>query len=432
MSKLKKFTISEYPEYLQAFATVRKACAKANASLGQLSEEKADKIVQSCNAIIEQKNAAECNESIYGSGRKVMSELIDKSILDILSSESLPDISRSDIDLNQSVGDVCATVNEMMIHNCLIKPVPACLKLVEELDSKAEEFKSIIKCGRFGLRDSDPVTLGRDFALYAHSVRSAITNLENQAREWNHSFLGMGDMGTGFMVDPGFRDAASKRLEQLVERELVFGNDIDTLSSMNQSARIITAHSCLERLAFVIWRFATDLEFLASGPRGGIREIALPAVAPGSSIMPGKINPTVAEMAAATCNRVISNHEAIMISVHRGWLDGPELALSIKCFIDGSNLLARTAQVLINKTIKGMTANPEKSSMQVERSLALSKLLIPVLGEDKTSVITKLAKEKNWSIREAAAHSGYLSSSELDRIFDLRQICGLSNEMRVG
>ena len=231
----------------------------------------------------------------------------------------------------------------------------------------------------------------------------------------------MGEAGTGLGSSRAFQEKANEALEAI--SGLVIEEPVNAIAALGGAHNLVLAHAYVEAVALVLWRTAHDLGLMCSGPRGGIREIAFPAVAPGSSIMPGKVNPTVAELAMLVADNVLSNRWASTMGTHSGWLGAaPASSVPLKAFMDSTDLLARTLRIFGTKVVQGITAYPDRCLAQAQSSLALVHALDYFVDALTRSRVVEIAQDKKESILEAAKALKVLPDEVLDDILDPKHL----------
>ena len=389
--------LHDYPEYLSALLQIRLASAKANAVLGYISEKSAEKIKHACESLLaDPKSLAALDHTMIRFVGKPAQRAVDSVIRELTGGA----VSAKEIELNQFTADVTTTAEGIAVKKALLQLSLAVRNLSEAVGQKAKEFAGIVKCGRLGLKDSLPMRLEDEFAAYQSLLLHSADELAEEAKGWDVCLLGSGDVGNGLGVLPGFALQAKAALEEQVGYPLT---SVEPLTSLlSNKYRFIVAHAKVQGAADIIWKIARDLTILSSGPRAGIREMVLPAVAPGSSIMPGKINPTVAELIMHLCDKVFSNAAGLNIGVHSGWLGSDShSSLPLKCILDSCTLLSDGCEVFKRKVISGLTANKERSAEHARRSLALQTLLAQIIGEEKAREIARYAYDNDLTLEDA-------------------------------
>ena len=408
--------LSEFPVYIQSLIAIRIASAKANFQLKKISKEALDALTNVAENIAKQEDYSEFDLPFINAVGPVVNRYITDTLKKRCEQNGVY-IDTDTIELNQATMDVASTATELAIYESLDKLVHSAHVLRLALEKKAVTFDGVVKCGRISLQDSVPVLLRDEFHAHSIAIQRAIERIEQEKKSWIYSHLGVGDLGTGFGIHPDFGDLATIELSKIKERIIL--TDSEPLAGLNLSGKLLTTHASVESLAFTIWKIAHDFEFQASGPRGGIRELALPAVAPGSSIMPGKINPTVAEMAMAACNQVLSNRDMVIQGLHQSWTDPtPLTTLPIRALLQDTTLLSKTCEVFVKKVINGITANPEKTLNAAKQSLANGLILVPLLGKNIAYQVIEKASKENSTVQEAALSLGIISEPIAQEIFN--------------
>lgn len=389
--------LGDYPEYLRALLQVRLASAKANGALGYIASENASRIEQACESLLaDPKSLTALDQTMIRFVGKPAQRAVDSVIREL----SGGTVSAKEVALNQFTADVTTTAEGIAVRTSLLHLSDAVRSLSEAIGQKAKEFAGIVKCGRLGLKDSLPMRLDDEFAAYQSLLQYSADELTEEAKGWNICLLGSGDVGNGLGVLPGFAAQAKAALEEQVCYPL---SSVEPLTSLlSNKFRFIVAHAKVQAAADIIWKIARDLTILSSGPRAGIREIVLPAVAPGSSIMPGKINPTVAELIMHLCDKVFSNAAGLNIGIHSGWLGSDShSSLPLKCMLGSCTLLSDGCEVFKKKVISGLTANKERSGEHARMSLALQILLAQIIGEEKAREIARYAYDNDLTLEDA-------------------------------
>jgi fumarate hydratase class II len=294
--------------------------------------------------------------------------------------------------------------------------MPALLGLQGALAAKAEEFMPVVKTGRTHLQDATPIRLGQEFEGYAGQIERAIIRLNHAQSELAELALGGTAVGTGVNTDPAFATLVCERLTNLNGIEVKeTGNHFQAQSTLDN---IVEASGVLNTIAVSLMKIANDIRWLGSGPRAGIGEIELPAVQPGSSIMPGKVNPVIAESVCMVCVQVIGNHTTVTVAGQAGNFEinvmMPIVAYNL---LQSIQLLASVTQNFTQQCIKGLKATKHGPEM-VERGLAICTSLAPVIGYDAAADLSKLAHKTGQTVREVAREKTNLSEAELDRILD--------------
>jgi Fumarase len=392
--------ITDFPEYLSALLKIRKAAAAANEKLHLIEHSVAQNIINACSRVEE--NIRTNGLSHYPVLRfigKPAHRAIDEEIAKHLESAD-PNTAKA-ISINQYTVDVTGTAEAAAVHMCLANLAKALKVVSAEINKKGAEFSDVVKCGRLGLKDALPVRMGDEFRMYAAAIDNIIQELEEEKAYWTFNLLGLSDQGLGVGVHPEFKETVAQFLEKEV------GYPVRTLAGHEEmlfQQRYLIAHAKVKAASTLLWKAARSLTLLASGPRAGIRELVLPAVAPGSSIMPGKINPTVSELMMNICDKVYANDSGMSIGIHSGWLGtGSPSSLPLKTFINSCQLLSDASYVFKEKVLSGITVNKERCRSQAARSLAFETLVSSLVGEAKADEILQIALKEDLTLEAASA-----------------------------
>ncbi len=416
-------TLDDYPSYIRSVALCKIACARANVEIGALDPEKARFIEAAAREIIEGKMKGEFIVNIYrGSGtptNMIVNEVIAHRANELMTGSKVGPIHpNTHVNMCQSTNDLVPTAKEMVIYEELGKVIEATKILEKSLAAKQAEFADVIKMGRTCLQDAVPLTLGQEFGAFAHATGRLLKRLIVEREHWNKSCLGGTAVGTGMSCLPGFRQVIAKHLTEVCGRPIETEEDL--FDGMMATDGIVIAHAHVEALATLVWKIARDLRLLASGPRTGIGEINLPAVAPGSSIMPGKVNPVIPEMVFLSTDRVCANQAALVTGVLSGWLElGTSSGIPVKSFIESCDLLSRSMKVFAEKCIDGITANREHCREMTEMSTSLATMVSTLFGYEVGTKIAHLAIDENITCKEAAKRSGLLPDEVVEELFDV-------------
>ena len=409
-------TLNHYPYLVKAALLVKLATTLANKETGALSAVKAEAIEKACRQALGDISKVNIPINIYRSLGAPLNLAISDYLARAASTDRLT-VTRDDLLINQADADVTATIKTLVVRECITPLLEAGHWFADLMDTKANEFKDVIKTSRSNLRDGLPVSLGDEFKAYSVALRDSLVSLQQNQLSWNESALGLGEAGTGLGSTQAFQKAANSAITSLTGFD--WQSPANALVGLDGAQKLVLTHAHIQSIALVLWRTAHDLGLLCSGPRGGIREIAFPAVAPGSSIMPGKINPTVAELAMLVSDNILSNQWASTLGVHSGWLGAtPSSTLPIKTLMDSCDLLARTLEIFGKKVIQGITAFPDRALKQAQSSLALARALDYFCTKEDRRKVQDLAKNQNLTCLQAAKELKVLPDSALDEILN--------------
>ncbi len=419
--EITRIPIAHYPQFIAALAYVKKAAALTNAQLGLLDDEIATAISQACDEILagEFRDAFAVDTIQGGAGTSTnmnANEVIANRANEILGGE-LGTYDRvhpnNHANMSQSTNDVYPTALRLALHMKLEGLLTQMTALQGHFAEKGSEFSDVIKMGRTQLQDAVPMTLGQEFGAYAVTIGEDIQRvMEAQAliREIN---MGATAIGTGLNAHPMYAALVTQKLRELTG--IPVSKAANLVEATQDTGAYVQLSGVLKRVATKLSKICNDLRLMASGPRAGLGEINLPRRAPGSSIMPGKVNPIIPEVVNQVAFQVIGNDVAVTMAAEAGQLElnvmEPLIAYNLFSSID---MLRRACQTLGERCIRGITANREVCRRNVENSIGLVTALNPVLGYEKSSEIAKEALETGGSVYEIVLQKGYLSQDELE------------------
>ncbi len=418
-------SLTHFPELIEALAMVKMAAARANQELGLISKPICDAICQACREIINGKMHTHFVVDLIQGGAGTSTnmnanEVIANRALEILGFEKgqytnchpLDHVNRS-----QSTNDVYPTSLSIAIINSNKKLIDILQGLIDSFQSKAREFKKVIKMGRTQLQDAVPMTLGQTFEAFASTLGEEIDRLGQNAELFKEINMGGTAIGTGINADPGFRKKVVKHLCDISGLNLSPSPDLVEASS--DTGAFVMYSSAMKRLAVKLSKICNDLRLLSSGPRTGLNEINLPQMQPGSSIMPGKVNPVIPEVVNQIAFKVIGNDLTVTLAAEAGQLElnvmEPIIAQSI---FESTEMLKNGMATLKHRCIEGITANVDHCRNQIFNSIGLVTALVPTLGYDICSKLAKRALAENASVYDLVLEEKLLSQEELDRLLD--------------
>lgn len=411
-------------ELIIAFAMQKQACALANMNSGGLDNKIGEVIVQVCNEILEGKLEGNFPLSIWqtGSGTQTnmnFNEVIAGRANEILTGKrggKTPVHPNDHVNMGQSSNDSFPTVMHiatvLQIKNRLL---PILSEFYNSLTEKSEDFASIVKIGRTHLQDATPVTLGQEFSAYAKQIELSIERILKSTDDLYSLAQGGTAVGTGLNCKDGFVESFIKEINEISGENFVTAdNKFEALASNDAMAEI---SGSLNSLAVSLMKIANDIRLLASGPRCGIGEIILPANEPGSSIMPGKVNPTQCEALTMVCARVMGNHTTVTIACSNGHFQlNVFKPVIIQCVLQSIRLLADAVDSFDKRCASGIIANTDRIEQLMNESLMLVTALNPHIGYDNAAMIAKKAYAENKTLKEVAVELGLLSEQDFDRL----------------
>lgn len=421
--------IMESKEFINAYVIVKSAAAMVNMKLGVLEKEKGDAIVQAADEVLSEKYYDQFRVDVFQAGAGTsfnmnVNEVLANRALEILSRKKgdYEFLSPNDhVNRAQSTNDTFPSAAHIA---CVLASEDLILSISDLADSfqeKADEFKDISKSGRTHLMDATPLTLGHEFNAYSASLMRAGERIVQRRNELLEIPLGSTAVGTGVSAHPDYRDAVIKKLSELTS--FIFMPSKDSFEGLQSRAQLAAFSGSLRELAYELIRIANDLRLLGSGPTTGISEIQLPAVQPGSSIMPGKVNPVMAECLNMVAFQVIGNDTTVGLAAQAGQLDlNVFTPVMIHNILESMAILTNYLPVFQKRCIEGISANEKISRSYLEKNPSLATLLSPKIGYLKAAELAKEALEKGISVKELAVKQGVISGDEAEIIFDLKKI----------
>ncbi|MGM0686360.1 MAG: aspartate ammonia-lyase [Promethearchaeati archaeon] len=417
--------LANYPTLVKALAMVKKACTQANKNLGHLEEEYADAIVQACEEIIDGEMIDEFTVDMMqgGAGTSTnmnMNEVIASRANELLGHppNSMGPVSAIDhANMSQSTNDVYTTAIKIATIYGFRELSGALRDLITALDNKAEEFKDVLKLGRTEMQDAVPIMLGQEFSAWSAALKRDLLRIESAIDILKTHNIGATAIGTSLNAHPKYIDLAEKYLREVTGLdELTTATDL--IDDTQNSDEFVHASGLLKVNATNLSKICGDLILMSSGPVGGFHEIKLPPVQPGSSIMPGKVNPVVPEMVMQCAFQVLGHDMVISMAAQEGQLElnafEPLIAYN---FFQALKVLKNSIPILAEKCIKGIEANQEGLDV-VHRSVGLVTVLNPVIGYKAATRIAKKALDTGKSIREIAFEEGIMDQKWLDVLLD--------------
>ena len=413
--------------FVRALGVVKKAAARANVELGMIPEDKAEAIVEAADEVIAGEFDDQFPVDVFQTGSGTSSnmnanEVIANRATEIYGGEmGSREIHPNDhVNFGQSSNDVIPTAMHVAALEAVEKDLrPGLETLRDALAAKEEEFDDVVKTGRTHLQDATPVRLGQEFGGYRTQVEKGLARIDGVGEHLGELALGGTAVGTGLNTDPEFPALAAEYISE--ETELAFREADDHFEAQAAHDAMGEAHGALRTIAGSLNKIANDLRLYASGPRNGLGEIEQPENQPGSSIMPGKINPVVAEAVNQVHKQVVGNDAAVAAGAAEGQLDlnlyKPVLAYN---FLQSADLLANASEAFAEKFVAKLEANREHCENQVEQSMALATALNPHIGYDKASDAAKTALKENKTVKQVVVEKGYLSAEEAEEVIDPR------------
>ncbi len=411
------------PELIRALAQVKGACAQVNVALGLLPAEAGNAIAEAAGRVADGEFTNEFPLAIWQTGSGTQTNMNMNEVLANLASERLGGprgmqrlVHPNDqVNMGQSSNDIFPTAMHVAVSVGVAgRLLPALGALRRTLEAKAHKYHDLVKIGRTHLQDATPLTLGQELSGYAAQLAQAEHAIDTARRPVLELAVGGTAVGTGLNTHPEFGDRVTAVLAQ--ELALPFVAAPNKFAALAAHDVLVTLHGAMKSAAVGLMKIANDIRLLASGPRSGLGELTLPANEPGSSIMPGKVNPTQCEALAMACSQVIGNDTAVTVGALQGHFElntfKPLIAHNV---LQSIRLLTDATHSFDEHCAQGMTANPDRIGELVERSLMLVTALAPHIGYDRSAKIAYSAHQGNTSLREAAVASGFVSAEDFDR-----------------
>ena len=410
-------------EFIRAYGIIKKAAATVNYNNGKLENKIKEVIHAAADEVIDGKLDSHFPLVVWqtGSGTQTnmnFNEVISNRAIEIIGGElgSKDPIHPNDhVNMSQSTNDTFPTaINIAAVESVLQKLIPSLSKLKESLDKKSKKFKKIIKVGRTHLQDATPLSLGQEFSGYVSAIGHGINRLEKALEHCLELAAGGTAVGTGINTIKGFDRDIAKEIKKITGQN--FRTAPNKFEALGGQDCIIELSGALKVIASSLFKIANDIRWLASGPRSGIGEIILPANEPGSSIMPGKVNPTQCEALTMVCTQVMGNDVSITFAGASGNFElnvyRPVIAYNI---LESIKLLADASQSFTENAVNGIDPNLDRINDNLFNSLMLVTALNPHIGYDKAAEVAKNSYKKNISLKESVIELGYLTGEEFDR-----------------
>jgi len=416
-------SLSFYPVFIQALAMVKMAAAKANYDLGLLNKEITDAIVLACEEIIKGKFHRHFPVDMIQGGagtstNMAANEVIANRALEILGHEKgeyqycHPN---NHVNLSQSTNDAYPTSVKIALMFSNIRFIEVLKELIDSFKDKARDFRDVIKMGRTQLQDAVPMTLGQEFEAYAVTLAEEIARLKQNARLFLEVNMGATAIGTGINAEPGYSERCIIHLREITKMDIKLA--INLVEATQDTGAFIMYSSAVKRLAVKLSKISNDLRLLSSGPRTGINEINLPPMQPGSSIMPGKVNPVIPEVMNQIAFKVIGNDLTVTMASEAGQLELNVMEpVIVQSIFENIEMLKNGMEVLRFRCIDGITANVERCRDLVYHSIGLVTALNPVLGYEVSSRLAKEALQSGRSVYDLVLEQKLLTQKQLDMI----------------
>ena len=412
--------------FIHALGTIKKAAAQANAQMQLLDGTVADAIARAADEVIAGRLDAQFVLDIFQTGSGTSSNMNANEVITTRATQLLDGGTRvhpnDHVNMGQSSNDVIPTAMHVSarvaIHQDL---VPSLERLRDALLAKAAEFDDVVKSGRTHLMDATPVRLGQEFGGYASQVDHGIRRLRNAAEELAELALGGTAVGTGTNAVPGFPALAIEKISESTGLE--FREAENHFEAQGAKDAYVSASGALNTLAVSLMKIANDIRWLASGPTSGLAEIGLPAIQPGSSIMPGKVNPVMSEAMMMLCAQVMGNHVAITVGGQHGNFElNVMMPVMAHNFLESVSILAKGCDAFRTNAVEGITANRERCRELLERNPSIATALNAYIGYDEAAAVAKESAKNFESVRDVVKRRALLSDEQLDTVLNVRDM----------
>ena len=414
-----------YPDYVRAYAMVKMAAARANNEVGRLKKEKLDAIEKACQDVIDGKYHDQFLTDMYQGGAGTSANMNSCEVLANIALEKMGKKKgeyqfiepHDDLNMGQSTNDVYPTAIHvaLLLHND--KVIKEAQLLAQAFHKKGDDFKNLLKMGRTEGQDAVPMTMGQEFHAFGFQIDAAIEGLRKGEAYLYEENMGATAIGTGLTATPGYAEKCAVQLAKITGKPMVLAKDLVAATSSMQA--FVMYSSALKNLAVTLSKISSDLIFLTSGPRNGIFEINLPALQPGSSIMPGKVNPVMPEVMNQVCYKVMGNDATVTIASRDGLLQlnayEPVVATAL---FESQALFYKLMPLFRKNCIEGITANEAVLKRYIETTVGIVTALNPVLGYEKTTELAKEALRSGKGILELIREKKLLTEDQLKKLMD--------------
>lgn len=415
--------LSSFRELIEGFAMVKEAAALANHDLGMLSDEKTKAIVEACKDVkagkLDKQFVVDMVQGGAGTSTNMnANEVIANRALEIMGhpfGEYKYCHPNNDVNMSQSTNDAYPTAVKLALLLSNKKLVASLKQLIASFRAKGEEFANVIKMGRTQLQDAVPMTLGQEFEAYAANLSEEIDRLEQNVNLFLEVNMGATAIGTGINADPDYSPLCIKHLREVTGMPIVIASNM--IEATNDTGAFVMYSSAVKRLAVKLSKICNDLRLLSSGPRTGIGEINLPAMQPGSSIMPGKVNPVIPEVMNQIAFKVIGNDLTVTFAAEAGQLELNVMEpIIVYSMFESIHMMINGMNTLRTRCIDGITANEDRCRDLVYHSIGLVTALNPYLGYETSTRLAKKALETGKGVYELVLEENLMSKEELDDV----------------
>lgn len=421
--EISKFHLYDYPLFIKGLAITKMAAARANYDLGLLTKEQADAIEQACQELIDGKFRDQFKVDMIQGGAGTSTnmnanEVITNRALIIMGLKpgEYQYLSPNDhVNCAQSTNDAYPTAIHIGMYYTHLRFLEHYDKIIKAFEEKGEEFKNILKIGRTQLEDAVPMTLGLTFSGFASILKDEIKHLNEAAEDFLTVNMGATAIGTGICAEPGYAEICVKAIADITGWDVKLAPHL--VAATSDTSCLVGYASALKRVAVKMNKICNDLRLLASGPRCGLGEFNLPAMQPGSSIMPGKVNPVIPEVMNQICFKVIGNELCVTMAGEAAQMELNAMEpIMAQCDFESVDIMINGFETLRTRCVEGIVPNPEKCLNDVHLSISVVTALNPVIGYKNSTKIAKEALETGKSVYDLVLEHGILTKEELDTV----------------
>ena len=410
--------------FIKALGEIKKACAKVNQNNKLLDKNFADSIIDAAQQVIDGDHDKDFVVDIFQTGSGTSTNMNANEIISKIASESLSEnIHPNDhVNMSQSSNDVIPTAtNVAAVTEIVQNLIPAVESLIQSLEDKAKKWEKVYKNGRTHLMDATPVSLGQEFRGYSALLSERLEDIKLSLVNASKLAIGGTAVGTGINAPDNFGKDVAKEISKSLGINFVEVENHFTRQGSREE--VVHLSGCLKAFAVSMFKIANDIRWMGSGPVSGLNELIIPALQPGSSIMPGKVNPVIPEMVMQVSAQVIGNDNTITFSSSNGNFElNTMLPVMAHNLLESIELLTTSTDVFVKKLINDLEANTEKLDENIQKNSILVTALVPVIGYDKSAEVAKEAMSQNKTIKEVLLEKNLISSEEIDELLNIEKL----------
>ena len=410
--------------FIKALGEIKKACAKVNQNNKLLDKNFADSIIDAAQQVIDGDHDKDFVVDIFQTGSGTSTNMNANEIISKIASESLSEnIHPNDhVNMSQSSNDVIPTAtNVAAVTEIVQNLIPAVESLIQSLEDKAKKWEKVYKNGRTHLMDATPVSLGQEFRGYSALLSERLEDIKLSLVNASKLAIGGTAVGTGINAPDNFGKDVAKEISKSLGINFVEVENHFTRQGSREE--VVHLSGCLKAFAVSMFKIANDIRWMGSGPVSGLNELIIPALQPGSSIMPGKVNPVIPEMVMQVSAQVIGNDNTITFSSSNGNFElNTMLPVMAHNLLESIELLSTSTDVFEKKLINNLEANTEKLDENIQKNSILVTALVPVIGYDKSAEVAKEAMSQNKTIKEVLLEKNLISSEEIDELLNIEKL----------